>query len=984
MAEKDPIQRKYGMFPAVSMNRDPNTGLLTAQAYIQRWNPHRDYNLYLAPGYPAEYEVIFCGFKSDGFTPATGVDCGAPHTGGIVDQTNQIFASAAGEHYPLPANSHTIQMHIWHNDDLSTFGDHKSPNPKVFGDVRYGFIRFISDIDVGQTFLGVTEPISDPRTGELLTATINIQNFYVQDFYTTRLEFYLESIGGNGSSQSNNPYGIKGNDWAFTPTGACTAGDLLPLSTMVGVNAAGVAKADNSLNGAVQLGHNAISTVFQKMQQYLHKPLTTYGYLGPNDFIPQEDTDFFAAFNKVIPYEIFRDPATNPFVIPEGGTGNYQAANSAQAVIGAMGDQATFSSFMQTIDQGKAPYDPTGAMGPANAAAFTAQWKAVSKGYTDARWTMEASHPGMKMDKAADILSPLTNFEHAGRHCIQNVQNPTPHWETLSEWVTDLNLSTWSYTIWHEFGHSIGLDHNFMGSVDRNNWSHWTDKNGNDQVGMYSSSIMEYPTTGGDLFFKGGSPASTTPGRHDTLDPQWSNHPGWLPYDTAAISFIYANALTPATAVPNNSRGGPCTASSTCSSVSGQWTATVPWNDTAGWNNGVENPFLWCSNVHLRYSPFCQTFDFGTTPSEIVATALDEEEWQYKWRNFRLYHKYWDDAGYAGGRAAFYHDILRFLSTWSYDWSGSELPGIFLKLGIKPPANVTETTYYANLVNSFTNDISVANQMAAAYHLAMVEQASGERPFITTFDPVYGDVTQQGIIIDKNYALQNFTTLYQVDNYDPTQAAGAYLTATAGFDSNYQSVAQNVINQFVGGQYDVFLYDVPLAVQNFAQMTQNPYFGGAGGTTSIREWIGAKMFGGAEIDPNRNFLDWAANLAATYGFGCDVNGYNCSTVGVPACTSTNLSGCTWDPRKPQLDPSDVYHSDPFNQFRGPDDRRWAWLPIADRNQLMLVDRDWNTASYVIVLNWNSDVTYNQDDGSEGAYQLELPLKYFLNAYTAYN
>jgi hypothetical protein len=165
-------------------------------------------------------------------------------------------------------------MHIWHNDDLSTFGDHKSPNPKVFGDVRYGFIRFISDIDVGQTFLGVTEPISDPRTGELLTATINIQNFYVQDFYTTRLEFYLESIGGNGSSQSNNPYGIKGNDWAFTPTGACTAGDLLPLSTMVGVNAAGVAKADNSLNGAVQLGHNAISTVFQKMQQYLHKPLS--------------------------------------------------------------------------------------------------------------------------------------------------------------------------------------------------------------------------------------------------------------------------------------------------------------------------------------------------------------------------------------------------------------------------------------------------------------------------------------------------------------------------------------------------------------------------------------------------------------------------------------------------------------------------------------------------------------------------------------
>ena len=51
---------------------------------------------------------------------------------------------------------------------------------------------------------------------------------------------------------------------------------------------------------------------------------------------------------------------------------------------------------------------------------------------------------------------------------------------------------------------------------------------------------------------------------------------------------------------------------------------------------------------------------------------------------------------------------------------------------------------------------------------------------------------------------------------------------------------------------------------------------------------------------------------------------------------------------------------------------------------MLVDRDANTATYVIVRNWNSDVTFNQDDGSGGAYQLELPLKYFLNAYNTYN
>jgi hypothetical protein len=503
---------------------------------------------------------------------------------------------------------------------------------------------------------------------------------------------------------------------------------------------------------------------------------------------------------------------------------------------------------------------------------------------------------------------------------------------------------------------------------------------------MYSSSIMEYPTSAGDLFFKGGAPSTTSPGSRPPLDPTWNGKPGWLPYDVAAISFIYANALTPATAKPN---GAPCVGKSSCSSVSGQNNPTSPWNDTAGWSTDgkTENPFLWCTNQHTRYSPFCQTFDFGTTPSEIIAAALDEEEWQYKWTNFRLYHKYWDDSGYAGGRAAFYHDILRFLSSYAFDWNPGSLPGQFIKLGVTPPAGVPETTYFGNLLNEFTNEVSTANQLVAAFHLAMVEQASGERPFVTEFDQFYGDVIQQGIILDKNYALQNYTTLYQVDNFDPTQAAGAYLFAASPFDPNYGSVAQNVVNQFVGGQYAVFLYDVPLAVQNFAQTTQNPYFAqGAGGQASIRDWIGAKVFGGVEIDPNAQFLGWAANVAAQFGFGCDAKNENCGFGVAGTCQSYQLEKCTWDPRTPQINSDDIYHSSNVNEFRGPDNRRYSWAPISDRNQQMLVDRDWNTATYVIILNWNSDVTAGQDDGSGGnaAYQLELPLKYFLNAYGQYN
>ena len=622
MDEKDPIQRKYGMFHAVSMSRDPATDLLTAQAFVQRLNPSKLYTLYLAPGYPSQYEVIFCGYEPDGYTPATGKDCGAIHTGGIVDQTNQVWATAAGASVEkVPAG--VLQMRVLHADDLTVFGDHANPNPKVFGDVRYNFIRFLTDLDESSGFLGVTEPISDPRTGEMLTATINIDNFNMEDFYAVRLEFYLETIGGNGANQTQNPYFINGSDWAYTPSGSCTPGDLIPLSK--------TAAPDTSKGGAVQLGHNAISTVFQKMQQYLHKPLPTYGYLGPDDFIPQEDDDFFKAYYRLIPYEMYRDPALNNFVVQEGGTGNF--APQADALLGAIKSRGQFNAFMSQIDHGNAPildpntgsisgnFDPLSAAGPSQAQQFTQAFQSLSKGYTDSRWALAGQRRGARFDNASDILGYMNNYEHAGRHCVQTPANKTPHWESLTEWINDLTLSSWSYTIWHEFGHSIGLDHNFMGSADRNNYAQWTDGHKQQQVAAYLSSIMEYPTTAGDLFIKGGPPPSTSPGARPAIDSSWNGKPGWLPYDVAALSFIYSNALTPDAAKPN---GLPCTGSSTCSSASGQTGPTAPWKDVAGWSvdGKTENPFLWCTDEYTRYSPFCQTFDFGTTPSEIMAGGI--------------------------------------------------------------------------------------------------------------------------------------------------------------------------------------------------------------------------------------------------------------------------------------------------------------------------------------------------------------------------
>jgi hypothetical protein len=1010
IAEKDPIQRKYGAWEGISIDRDPTSGLLAAQALITRLNPNRTggkagdepgYTLYLAPGYPQEYEMVFCGYgpptagqNNLAALPATGANCGAPGTGGLVDQMNKAWELAGAR----------IRMRVLHADDDPTapgetgFGKHAASNPKVFGDVRYSMIRFIADMDTDNPFLGVTQPMADPRTGEIIVNDIDFQNENFMDAYASKLEFYLSTIAGNGATQAGNPEEIVNNAFLNTPTTGCsmtTLGATIPLSTVAPaptcINGVCTPSVDNSLGGAVQTNLNAISTVFQKMQTYLHKPLSTYGYLGPQDFVPQEDSDFYSTFFKMMPYEFYRDPASNPYVIAEGGTNNY-AGNSAQTQMQALNNIGQFQSFMSNIDHGQAMFDGSGeTTGPANVAAFTQQFQALNQGFTESRFQLNRNN----FDSASEMLSYFDYLALDTRHCVattwQNNQlvAAPPHWESLSDWLNNMVAGIWAATAFHEFGHSMGLRHNFAASLDRNNYpTYCTDavqtqgtacSAAGTHVSMYANSIMEYTTRAGDLFWAGG-PAFGQPAN----DVRWNGRPGFLPYDFGAFGWIYGNNLTADKAGP---QGAACTAGAVGCGVSGQSSATAPWNDPVGFVGGAENPYLFCTDEHVQYSPFCQRFDFGTSPSEIIASELNQEEWFYKWTNFRLYHKFWDDGTYAAGRATLYHDLLRFLSSWYYDWNPGNLPELFAKLNIPIPSGVPQSDYYGELQAAFQNDISVANQLVAAFHLAMVQQASGERPYITTFDPFYGDVTQQGIIIDKIQAIQNFTTLYPVDNYDQNQAAGAYLFASVPLGNDYQSVEENAVTQFIGGQYDIFLYALPLAVSNFAQMTQDIYYPGAGGRASIRQWIGAVgLFGNgaAGIDPNQPFLDWAANLAAQWGFGCDATGQNCGIGQGLVCTTTNLQGCTWDPRQPQINSNDVYHSDPYNEFRGPDNRRYAWAPIKDRNQILLVDRDTNTATYVVVRNWNTDVTYQMDDGSGPAYFFELPMKYFLNAYNAYN
>jgi hypothetical protein len=220
-------------------------------------------------------------------------------------------------------------------------------------------------------------------------------------------------------------------------------------------------------------------------------------------------------------------------------------------------------------------------------------------------------------------------------------------------------------------------------------------------------------------------------------------------------------------------------------------------------------------------------------------------------------------------------------------------------------------------------------------------------------------VTQQGIILDKLFAMQGWVALWPTENYDPNQA-GYYVASYSGVgDSSYNYVAQDALVSMIGGQYDVYPYFVPLAVGQFAQDSHSPSFSG---NPAVRDWIGGHTFSRLQ-----DFLDYFRGIAVD-------NNYQDTTPGSD-CSSFNT--CLYDPRP---------LSDTHNEFFGPDKRLWIWAYIPDRNQWVVVQKERNTASYVIVRNYNDYLVYQLDDGAfpGGVYPAELPMKFFLDSFTYYN
>src|SRR5262249_54392029 len=159
-------------------------------------------------------------------------------------------------------------------------------------------------------------------------------------------------------------------------------------------------------------------------------------------------------------------------------------------------------------------------------------------------------------------------------------------------------------------------------------------------------------------------------------------------------------------------------------------------NDPLGFKDEkTETQFLFCNERHTKYTPLCRAGDLGSTPSEITANEIENYEWQYQWRNFRRYRKVWDLTNYADGPLKTVTEPRRCMSLWAYDMSGSEVTQALQRIGVPLPQSATSAQlYYAQLTDKFTQEMSAAGMLAGAFHEAVIQQSSGQRPYVTVFD----------------------------------------------------------------------------------------------------------------------------------------------------------------------------------------------------------------------------------------------------------
>jgi hypothetical protein len=716
------------------------------------------------------------------------------------------------------------------------FAEHDEDNIKrTPGDLRYSFVDMHRNQYTTFGLLGYGPPHIHPLTGETIGGVVNLYDFGFT-YYTFLVRDFLQLTSDAFD------YLEEGGDPLPEP---CTPGETRPVI-------------EETVKQELQN-----TTLYTKMVDYLGQE--------PEEWVPDHPDSWYEYYHMLLNDYRFAVPWWNLFV--------YEPAQDRSARIDGMrAIDKEWRSQLDMINHGENPVGIDDATAPGYIESALDHIHSFRDGMANNyRMQMEKEIAmGQKCIDVVDGPSLLAAVPDASRMCKEDGT-----WETFDEWEDRIITGIVYQGGVHEFGHNMGLRHNFYGSVDEVNFTE----------GAPSSSVMDYV----NHIAEAGAPHT------------------WWNYDRAAI--IYSHRYDTQEEVK---------------AETDPEIYTMLHPEDPGMTGETTNPelqYLYCTDEHRYFSPLCQAFDLGVTPSEIVSDTIIRYDWYYRIRNFRSYRQFWDTWYYYNNVLNYIFPLRRFLEMWTLDWDYTSVESDLRMYGVEG-----DYFFFDNITDEFDKEWGQANRLAANFMQAILQQSTGERSYATTFDSFYGDVTRMGIINDKYYAMLTFLGLWPVDSYN--QDVYAYLAYYEYNWGNAQlySDSLNILDSMLGGQYDVYPWFLPLAVLVFAEDSHSINFG----DQSKKEWIGFRTF------------DRIDTMVEYFGL---------------------------DPRDEALGPLDDGHQ----VFHDVDGNQWIYVFLPDRNQHVCVPYDKSPASYKLVWDYNEAVNIDRAD-----YVVTYELKYWIDYYQYFN
>lgn len=405
IAEKDEVNKKYGAFQELNLFRDEATGLLSAKTLLRRWNPNRSEPVifYFHEGFPERFKPLFEGIR---------------------DETNAVLEQAGA----------SLRF---------DFRDHDyDGQTRNLGDVRHSFVVWHQDIDTTRGLLGYGPSTTDPRTGEILSANLNLYNVGM-DYYRFLIEDYLEESGGATAPD--------GADWEDV---ACEPG-----ATAAPPDASGRLK----------------STLWDEIRRVMALPQASADSLETDTFLPTPARGrdaFLAEYHRTLGEYRYADPDANQYVYQPSA---YPLERFARGRL----VEREFKQQMTRILMNQDPFDGLSQQGRAGVQAqieFNERFRTWKKNHD--RFVMDREHLlGLENIYVFEGHDAIGAVARAARRCTdQGV------WESNEAYSERIVESVVRHVAIHEFGHNLSLRHNFYGSVDALHTA----------PGEVSASVMDY------------------------------------------------------------------------------------------------------------------------------------------------------------------------------------------------------------------------------------------------------------------------------------------------------------------------------------------------------------------------------------------------------------------------------------------------------------------------------------------------------------